>query len=251
MIEDVFSVPMGDGYSLHGRINYADEETDKAVIFCHGLTGHMYEHPYMTARVFFAARGYDVIRFNFYGDESDARPITDCTVALHAEDLLRLLTHFVPKYRNLYVAGHSYGGLAILMANPPQVSAVSLWDGTFIPFAEDESFSAPWFYNKELGEYMVNWPPIARVVGNKFYDETRSFTTPRMTQWAADFYKPAQVLAAGGFTENMPYQAKLFDELASKEKEFTPIAGAGHGFNEGVAVFDLLENTHRWFERFQ
>lgn len=250
MREDIFSVPMGDGYAIHGRINRADELTDRAVIFCHGLTGHMYEHPYMTARVYFPAHGYDVIRFNFYSDEKDARRITDCTVGLHADDLNRLLTHFSPRYRKLFVAGHSYGGLAILMADPPQIAAASLWDGTFIPFAEDEGFSAPWFFNKELGEYMVNWPPITRVVGKKFYDETRTFTSERMDGWAKNFTKPAQVLAAGGFPENISYQEKLFNTLASAEKEFTPIAGASHGFNEGATVFDLLENTHRWFERF-
>ncbi len=210
----------------------------------------MYEHQYMLARVFFTERGYDVIRFNFYGDEPDARRIVDCTVALHAEDLKELLEHFAPLYESLYVAGHSYGGLAILMANAPQIAAASLWDGTFIPFAEDKSFSAPWFYNKEIGEYMVAWLPIVRVVGTKFYEETQTFTTDRMMQWAKSFTLPAQVLAAGGFPENMPYQEKLFDSLASAEKEFTPIAEASHGFNEGTAVFELLENTHRWFERF-
>jgi len=246
MREEVFSVPLHDGKKIYGRINYADDyaRSDRAVIFCHGLTGHMHEHLYMTARVFFPAQGYDTIRFNFYSGEDDARRITDCTVALHAQDLKTLLAHFAKKYDSIYVAGHSYGGLAM------QIKAASLWDGTFIPFAEDKEFSAPWFFNKELGEYMVNWLPIARVVGTKFYEETRTFTTERMAQWAKAFTLPTQVLAAGGFTENMPYQQKLFDTLASTDKEFVPIDGASHGFNEGSTVFDLLENTLNWFERF-
>ena len=250
MKEEVFSLPMGDGFSLYGRINRAEGASKKAAIFCHGLTGHMYEHQYMLARSYFTERGYDTIRFNFYGDEKDARRIVHCTVGLHAEDLEKLLQHFSGQYDALYAAGHSYGGLAILMAHSPRLAAVSLWDGTFIPFAEDESFSAPWFYNKELGEYIVDWPPVMKVVGKKFYDETRTFTTGRMVQWAADFTGPAQVIAAGGFPENMPYQEKLFATLSSKDKEFIPISGASHGFNEGAAVFELLENTHRWFERF-
>ena len=89
-----------------------------------------------------------------------------------------------------------------------------------------------------------------RVVGTKFYEETQTFTTERMVNWAKNFTPPAQVLAAGDFPENMPYQEKLFESLASAEKEFVAIEGASHGFNEGTAVFELLENTHRWFERF-
>ena len=252
MKEEVFSVPLGDGHKVYGRINQADDYviSDKAIIFCHGLTGHMYEHLYMTARMFFPAQGYDTIRFNFYSDEPDARRITDCTVGLHAEDLKTLLSHFEKKYDSLFVVGHSYGGLAILMANAPQIKAASLWDGTFIPFAEDKDFCSPWFYNKELGEHMVAWLPLVRVVGTKFYEETQTFTTERMLQWAKNFTLPAQVLAAGDFPENMPYQEKLYESLSSPEKEFIAIEGASHGFNEGTTVFDLLENTLDWFERF-
>ncbi len=131
-------MPLPDGHKIYGRLNSAGEDTQKAVILCHGLTGHMYEHQYMLARSYFTERGYDVIRFNFYGDEPDSRRITDCTVALHAEDLKEMLEHFAPLYESLYVAGHSYGGLAILMANAPQIAAASLWDGTFIPFARGQ-----------------------------------------------------------------------------------------------------------------
>jgi len=250
MKEEVFSLPLCGKYTLHGRINRAVQPTQKAVIFCHGLSGHMYEHQYMLARSYFTERGFDTIRFNFYGDEPDARRITDCTVALHAEDLKMVLTHFADKYKSFYVAGHSYGGLTILMANSPQITAASFWDGTFIPFAENKKFCAPWFHCKELGEHLVDWQPTPRVVGTKFYKETQTFTTERMTNWALNFKLPAQVIAAGDFPENMPYQQKLFETVASPDKEFISIAGAGHGFNEGNAVFDLLKNTHRWFERF-
>ena len=208
----------------------------------------MYEHQYMLARTFFTERGYDVIRFNFYGEEPDARRITDCTVALHAQDLQKLLQHFAPQYESLCVTGHSFGGLAVLMANSPHIAAASLWDGTFIPFAEDERFSAPWSYNQDLGEHMVNWQPLTKVVGKKFYEETRTFTSGRMEQWAKAFDKPVQVIAAGAFNDNVPYQKKMFETLASGKKEYTSIEGASHGFNEGNAVFELLESTHRWFE---
>ena len=248
MKEDVFSVPLGDGHTLYGRINKADKPARKAVVLCHGLTGHMYEHQYMLARTFFTERGYDVIRFNFYGEEPDARRITDCTVALHAQDLQKLLQHYAPQYESLCVTGHSFGGLAVLMANSPHIAAASLWDGTFIPFAEDKNFSGQWSYNKDLGEYVVNWSPLTKVVGKKFYEETRTFTTERMEQWAKAFKRPVQVIAAGAFNDNVPYQKKMFETLASGKKEYTVIEGASHGFNEGDAVFKLLESTHRWFE---
>jgi len=247
--EETFSLPLGDGHRLYGRVDHAAQPTGKAVIFAHGLTGNMYEHQYMLARLFFTERGYDVIRFNFYGEEPDARRITDCTVALHAKDLEQLLEHFSTKYKSLCVAGHSFGGLAVLMANSPHIAAASLWDGTFIPFAEDKNFSKSWFYNKDLNEYMVKWPPLTKVVGKKFYDETQTFTTDRMKQWAKKFTRPVQVIAAGGYKENLPYQKKMFRSISSEQKEYTAIAGASHGFNEGNTVFELLESTYSWFEK--
>ena len=249
MKEEVFSLPLGDGHSLYGRVNYAAQPARKAIVLCHGLTGHMYEQQYMLARKFFTERGYDVIRFNFYGEEPDARRITDCNVALHAKDLEKVLEHFSPKYDSLCVAGHSFGGLAVLMANSPLVAAASLWDGTFIPFAEDKNFCAPWTYSRELDEYIVNWLPVSKVVGKKFHDEIQTFTTDKMEQWAKAFTGPVQVIAAGAFKKNLKYQDDLFASLASEKKEFISIAGATHGFNEGNAVDELLESTYRWCEK--
>ena len=246
--EEAFSLPLDDGHKLYGRINYASGPARKAVILCHGLTGNMDERHYQLAQDFFTARGYDVIRFNFYGQEPDARRITGCTVAQQAKDLERLLQHFAPKYESLCAAGHSFGGLTILMANSPLIAAASLWDGTFIPFAEDKTFSEQWTYSKERGDYVVNWPGLTKVVGKKFFDESRTFTTDRMKQWAKNFTRPVQVIAAGAFNDNIPYQKKLFETLASGQKEYTSIAGASHGFTEGNTALQLLENTHRWFE---
>lgn len=249
MREEIFTLRVCDNVTLYGRLNRA-EEAQKAVVLCHGLTGHMYEHHFQLARMYFTERGYDVIRVNFYSCEKDARCITDCTVALHAQDLSCVLRHFAPQYRSIYIAGHSFGGLAILMANLPQVAAASFWDGTFIPFAEDKGFSCCWHYNRELDEYIVDWPPVKRVVGKKFYEETQTFTTERMAAWAKAFTRPAQVVAAGAFAENMPYQRKFFETLTTP-KEFALIEGASHGFNEGNTVFQLLDSTYCWFEKFK
>jgi len=96
---------------------------------------------------------------------------------------------------------------------------------------------------------MVKWPPLTKVVGKKFYDETQTFTTDRMKQWAKKFTRPVQVIAAGGYKENLPYQKKMFRSISSEQKEYTAIAGASHGFNEGNTVFELLESTYSWFEK--
>ncbi len=249
MREEVFSLPLGDGFTLYGRINRPAQKADKAVVLCHGLTGHLYEHHYQVAKNFFTERGYDVYRFNFYGEERNARNITHCTVALHAEDLNKLLDHLKPQYEKLYVTGHSYGGLTVVMANSPHIAAASLWDASFIAVDEDEWWTKNWIYNQELDEYILCWKPIALVVGKKFYEELLTCTGERMRGWVTAFTKPAQVLAAGGFVENLPNQRKLFESL-TVEKEWCPIEGAGHGFSVGNEVYDLLENTYRWFQKF-
>ena len=248
MKEETFSLPAGDGFTIYGRVNYAEEKARRAVVLCHGLSGHMYEHYYQDAKRFFTARGYDVIRFNFYGDEQDARRTTGCTVGLHAEDLKTVLAHFAPLYKRIYTAGHSYGGLVILMANPQEVAASSLWDAAFIPM-EDNVWQQEWRYSQELDEYYVIWPPAPVILGKKIYEDRLTFTREKFRVLAASLTRPAQVLAAGAFEENLPYQKNLFDTLGC-EKEYKSIPGATHCFYEGDAMSDVLENTYLWFERF-
>lgn len=248
--EENFALDSGDGFTIYGRVNYSRlASARRAVILCHGLTGHMNEHHFQDAKRFFAAQGYDVIRFGFYGEEENARQIADCSLAVHVKDLRTVIGHFAPRYERLFLAGHSYGGLAILMANPESVTAVSFWDASFHATDENPVWEKYWQYDETLDTCLLTWPPVSMIVGKGFYEERKSFTRKFLNDYAESLIAPAQVLAAGAYSENIPNQKQLFDALRS-EKEFYLISGAGHCFFEGDTVFDLLEKTHQWFERF-
>lgn len=248
--EDTFALDTGDGFTIYGRINRSRlAPAARAIVLCHGLTGHINEHHFQEAKRFFAARGYDVIRFGFYSEEENARQITDCSVAVHVRDLRTVLAHFAPQYQKVFVAGHSYGGLTILMANPENVAAVSLWDASFYDTGENPQWEKFWECNEALDTCLITWPPMSIIVGKNLYNEKKSFTRKFLNDYAESLSAPAQVLAAGANSENIPNQKILFDCLKS-EKEFYLIPGAGHCFFEGDTVFDLLEKTLQWFERF-
>lgn len=249
-LEETFALDSGDGFTIYGRINRAHARVaTRAVVLCHGLTGHINEHHFQEAKRFFAARGYDVIRFSFYSEEENARQIVDCSVAVHVSDLRIVLAHFALQYEKLFVAGHSYGGLTVLMANPENVAAASFWDASYVAAGENPLWEKYWQYDEAQDTCLIIWPPISAVVGKNFYNERKSFTRKFLDDYAESFVAPAQVLAAGAYSENIPNQKTLFDCLAS-EKEFYLISGATHVFVEGDTVFDLLEKTYQWFERF-
>lgn len=249
MKEEAFSIPTGDGFTIYGRINRAEQASGKAAVFCHGLTCSMNDHHLQAAKRYFAAHGYDAILFNFYGGEDDARRVEGCSVAVHVADLNLILEHFAPLYEKIFVAGHSYGGLTVLSANPSRAAAVSLWDATFVP-SDKDPWAQFWVHDKTLDTCIANWPPLRIILGKKVYEEKMAvFTRDGLENIAQAFTRPAQVLAAGGFEMNLGHQRALYDSVRS-EKAFYAVPGAGHMFSEGDTVFDLLETTYQWFERY-
>lgn len=241
--EKDFTLLTADGMQIYGRVNYAgDKPSPKAVVTSHGLTGYMNEYIHLMARDYFNERGYDVIRFNYYSSEKDARILKDCTLQTHAVDLNTVTNHFSPQYEKIFIAGHSYGGLTILLANP-KANAVSFWDASFVP----EFWKTEASYVPELDCYKIGWGS-EKLAGKAMYQEAENLKENDSISMARALKCPAQVLLAGENNENTN-RTLLFDSLKDP-KDFYDVPGADHCFNKGKTVYDLLEKTHAWFERF-
>ncbi len=241
--ETDFSIPAADGAIIYGRINCAgDKPSEKLVVLSHGLTGHINEYIHQMARDYFNQRGYDVVRFSYYCSGVKARNLKNCTLKIHAADLNAVLAHYTPQYKRVHVAGHSYGGLTILFANP-KVTSISFWDASFVPtFWKTEGVYIP-----EIDCYRIGWG-CDNLVGKEMVEEANNLTENDSIAMAQALQAPAQVLLAGDNSENEK-RTLLFDSL-KEPKNFYDVPHADHCFNKGNTVYDLLENTHTWFGRF-
>src|ERR1700722_5022683 len=99
--------------NIIGILN-SKKKSDKLVIFCHGLTGSMYESKSMQGVKLFTSKGYDTFRIDFYGDAwQSGRTLLHSTISTHVLDLNTVLDHFKNKYKKIYLVGHSLGGSVI------------------------------------------------------------------------------------------------------------------------------------------
>lgn len=241
--EKDFQLATPDGKAIYGTLTRAPMDTDKAILIAHGLTGHKGEHMHMEAKRFFSNNGYDVIRFNFYDGADDARNLEECTLALHAQDLNQVCDHFRPSYKKLFVAGHSYGGLTLVIANPT-ATALSFWDSSFTPykgFMERES-------RKLNGTpyYTIGWGTSV-LLGAAMVEEAKRMDEEAFT-YAQKITTPSQVILAGDNSEN-PTRTILYESLTCP-KDFEDIDRADHTFSKGDTLYTLLKRTLAWFEQF-
>lgn len=196
----------------------------------------------MMARNYFNERGYDVYRFAYYWSEPDNRILHDCTLDIHSKDLNTVIAHVQEQHDKVFVCGHSYGGATMLFANP-EVAAVSFWDSSFVStFWKEDAV-----YEPSLDYYKLGWG-IDHIIGKAMYEEGVGITQEQAALRAQKLATPAQVIHAG-ICDDEVWRTGLYEAL-NEPKELYTVKNAGHCFTEGNTIFDLLDKTHQWFERF-
>ena len=244
MIEEEFTLSTDDGFKIYGMIN-KKEGNKKAIIICHGLSENMNNHHFQEAKRFFPEKGYDVIRFDFYSYPEDSRKLKDTTVAIHVKDFNKVLEKYRSLYDSIYAVGDSYGGLTLVVANPSEIDAVSLWDGSY----DTSNWEEYLIHVQELDMYVFKDDPVGALISKAMYEENLTFRGENMAKIASEFKAPVQVISAGGNLDwVIKTQEDQYKTLGSEKKEYCVIDGADHFFSNKSTVFDLLENTYRWFE---
>lgn len=239
-----FSLNARDGVKIYYTLNHADDgQSNKLIIIGHGLTGHRFEYIHQITHRIFMSAGYDVIRIAYYADAKDARKLDDCSVQTHADDLNDLISHVKNDYSKVFYAGHSYGGLTALLANP-DVNATAFWDATYIPNFWDSEAS----YIPELDCYKIGWGTNS-LASRVMYEESKYLTHDVMLPKAQSFKSPALVVLAGNNTDPFENRDYLIKDL-SEPKSLFEISNATHCFLE-VGTSELLaEKTLEWFKKY-
>lgn len=217
------------------------------VVFIHGLTGHKNEHHFFNGVRFFEKRGWPTFRFDLYGDEKKSRHLRYCTLETHAEDLDLVIDYFKNKgVKKIFVAGHSYGGLTILMSKKQKYNAVALWDSSYEPFGFLKH--AKRIKAEKYSGYIKDWG-IQFVLGEKMIKEAKKLTGKKCENLIKSLRVPVKIIVAGK-GDSIKDGQKYF-KAANAPKEFMAIKNATHCFDEDGAEEKLFQETYNWFLRFK
>ena len=198
----------------------------------------MDEHLFFNGARYFQEHGITSFRFNLYGEEKDARNLTDCTLQTHAHDLNIIINYLqTQKANKLFAIGHSYGGPTILLANHQKLDAVIFWDASY-NYRLDEAENIPettWRY--------LDWG-VWPLIGDDMYKEAQTFDQKKLFK---NFSTPIKVITAG---KSYYEERKNNYSLANEPKDYHIIEGAGHTFTEEGKAEELYKESLEWLNKY-
>lgn len=239
------SIPSKDGFDISYILNTSENTSDSLVILLHGLTGHPKEHLHSEAKNIFTKNGYDCLRLWFYGDEESNRKLLTNTLQQNADDMNAIVSHFKNRYKKIYIAGHSYAGMAMVLANP-DVNAMTFWDCTF------DAYNQFWERSitpvAELDAYYIKSWHVQFLIGKAMIEEAKNISKEDILVRMKKLKASPQFIAAGdSIWGGQMYE--LYDQL-DLQKDFITIDKADHCFNYGSTTSLVIEKTMEWFEKF-
>ncbi|MBI1308894.1 MAG: hypothetical protein GC129_03405 [Proteobacteria bacterium] len=239
--EAPFTLPTADGATIYGTKSTAPGNT-KAIFIVHGRTSTMGDYIFKRAADAFPEEGYDVFRFNLYDGEEGARSMVDCTLQTHADDLNTVLKAFAKSYQKTFLTGHSYGGPTVMLANPPGITAASLWDPSFDYAAAMHAFPKN---SQKIGKYYADTWGVTVLVGEEMHRQDEKMDEAWCINLSKNFNAPVQVVFAGeGYYVKRPLS---FHSFGHPQNRSDVVKGASHCFDNGQTCDELLRLTQQWF----
>lgn len=107
-----------DGIDLHLKLDMPETETDSLVILVHGFTGHMEETHIVGVQQAINKAGMAVLRAEMYGHGQSEGEFHDHTLFKWISNIMVVTDYALglPFVKNLYLCGHSQGGLLTMLA---------------------------------------------------------------------------------------------------------------------------------------
>lgn len=251
----IFTTP--DEKRIYGALNQPSaKQSSKLVVLVHGLGRNtLYDALHVNACRFFNEKGYDVCRFNFYDARFGARQLHQTTLKTHLADMDQVLSEITTGYEHVFMCGHSYGGLLMLIQNPGKdydnIKAQGLWDaghGLGDKLAVIDGRMAKPYPEYELYGYDYG---VKLMVPNHFMEERKAFTVDYCNNLAQECTLPTCVCAASeSFLLDGAKDYVKHLSVKDDEKPLVEIEGAAHFFAEADTAFTLYEQTEQFFRKY-
>jgi dienelactone hydrolase len=232
-------------YAIHGR--FTGSLKQPLFIVVHGLPCSMNETLYEIATQWFSEHGYATFRFNLYDWRKGSRQLVDSTPKTHAADLDAIVCYFRKRgVKKIFVAGHSFGGLTILLSKQQNFDAAVLWDPSYESSFVKKKYGAPGGrFVKAVNGYVMKWG-MNVIIGKKMAREVDELQWNRLTP---DFHVPLKIIVAGKGV--LRKGANRYFKDANEPKSLDIIKGATHYFDDELGMREeLYRLTKTWFDRF-
>ena len=230
-----------DKHVIYGTLRPAKRKSSTLLIFVHGLAGHQNQHIFYNGARYFSERGINTFRFDLYNGEKGGRVLTKSGLSTHASDLNTVVKYFRKKFKEIFVAGHSMGGLTILLSDTDLADGIILWDCSRTLRGVKQKLR----YNKNLRTYIFNWG-FEFLVGKKPWNERSNFPFPN--EIMPKIQTPVKIIVAG--KEELVPTGRAYYRYANPPKDFSIIKGATHFFNEEGTAEKLFQETYSFIKKF-
>lgn len=244
-MEKSVEIKTKDGHIIYGALNLPKKKTDTLIIFVHGLGGYRSGHMFFNAVPFFNKRGLAVCRFDLYCAQKNARSLTKSSLSTHAKDIDTVFRHFAKIYKKIFLVGHSFGGLSILLSEScNDANGVILWDSSTKP--EKIDTRKDFKYNKNLKAFIVSFG-VDVLLSKKMIEEWKA--TPYPAELMKNIKVPIKVIVAG--KGGLMKAGREYFKSASEPKDFAIIKNATHNFEEEGVDVRLYNETYSWIKKFK
>ena len=238
-METQIKIPIDGKKNIYGVLRGSIK--NPLIIFVHGFSGYKDEHIFFNGARFFEKKGFSTFRFDLYNWNKDARKLEECTLSLHGEDLDMVVSYFRKKGAiKIFVVGHSFGGVTVLLSKKKDFDAVVLWDS-----AGDIDVRLNAKYIKELDKYYFEEGAYGFTISKAMYEENNKKLKP--SKLIQSMPMPIKVIVAGAGI--MVEEGKKLFESAKEPKDFVIIPNAGHTFDENGTEEKLFAETLIWFTK--
>ena len=246
MHEEILNIPTSDGKQIRCVYNAPNGKNipKKALLIAHGLTSSVYDYIHQQARNYFTKKGYAIYRIAFYNLGENYRNLVDCTLQTHAEDLNTAYNYIRPKHQKLYIAGHSYGGITTLMANP-KAEALAFWDSSY---RLQETLWRAYITPIENTPYCTLGNGITPLISKEMAEEGCNFTRMKEDTLAQHIKTPSLLVGCGH--DSSIYRNNALYKALDCKKELIFLKNADHSFTYKNTAIQLMQKTYTWFEKF-
>ncbi len=233
-MQEKIQIKTKDDHIIYGTLDQSDSKKERLLIFVHGLSGNQREHQYYNAVPFFTEKGFDTFRFDFYSRNEKGRQLSECSLAIHVDDLKNVIERFKDEYKELILVGHSIGALVIFNSDLKDVSKIVLWDPT--KGAKDLE-SKKIEYEPKIDKFILKWGKEI-LLGKQMIEDWKKAADIKPLIEKID--KPCKFIFAGAYT-NYEAWKPFIDGF-----EVYVVEKAGHQFLEEGCEEKLFEETLRF-----
>ena len=241
---------MDDGIRLNAKLDMPDGFTGKCplVIVIHGFTGHMEERHITAVAKTLNGIGFATLRVDMYGHGNSGGKFEDHTLYKWLTNILTLVSYArtLDFVTDLYLCGHSQGGLAVTLAAGMTRDLISglipLSPALMIPEgARKGTLLGQDFDPEHIPEELESWD------GRKLKGNYIRVAQTIYPEQAMDRYQGPVLLIHGDEDEAVPLQCSLDAAQRFKNAELKIIPGDDHCYTRHLD--QVTETLKDWIGR--